>query len=161
MLTGGGADILAGKLVFDYTSGSPLTTIQTAVGLNKIYEPAGLPPLICIDNLAGKVTVQSTLLGDANVDGSVDGTDLNRVLSNYNLTGMDLGPGRFQLRRNGRWHGPQHGAVELQPGRRGAAAVPEPSTLLLAAMAWPDCWLMAGGSGSKRACWTLDSGWWM
>ena len=58
-------------------------------------------------------------MGDFNGDGTVNGTDLNVVLSNYNQSaGVD-------------------------------AAVPEPSTLLLAAAGLAACWPMPGGNGSK------------
>ena len=89
---GGKADILGGKLVFDYTGGSASSiwsTIQSAVTAGTIYRPSTNPPLICIDDLSNTVTVESTLFGDANLDGTVNGADLNTVLSNYNQTGMD------------------------------------------------------------------------
>ena len=62
--------------------------------------------------------IATRLPGDANGDGTVNGADLNTVLSNYNQTGI-LVPGRLQRRRNGQRCGPQHGVVELQPERRG------------------------------------------
>ena len=52
--------------------------------------------------------------GDANLDGTVNGADLNIVLSNFNQTGMTWA-GRLQRRWHGQRCGPQHCAVELQP----------------------------------------------
>jgi hypothetical protein len=72
--------------------------------------------------------------GDANRDGTVNGADLNVVLSDYNKTGMAWGDGDF----NG--DGTVNGAdlnVVLSNYNRGlsaTAAVPEPSTLLLVAV---------------------------
>jgi hypothetical protein len=73
--------------------------------------------------------------GDANGDGTVDGADLNIVLSNYNLGGMNWAQGDFD--GNGTVDGAdlnvvlsnynQHASASSAPG------APEPSTLLLAA----------------------------
>ena len=75
------------------------------------------------------------LPGDANGDGSVDGSDLNVVLSNYGTTvRRHLGHGRLQRRRARRRHGPEHRVVELRRGSHSTAAVPEPCTLGLLAL---------------------------
>ena len=72
-------------------------------------------------------------LYDANMDGAVNGADLNIVLSNYNQTPI-WGMGDFNYDA-GQRGGPQHRVVELQPGFsvRSSAAVPEPGTLVLLA----------------------------
>ena len=40
-------------------------------------------------------TITTALRGDANLDGTVNGADLNTVLSNYNKTGMSWAQGDF------------------------------------------------------------------
>ena len=65
--------------------------------------------------------------GDANLDGVVDGTDLNTVLSNYNRTGANWLEGEFSGSGTVDGGKPQYCAVELQPGHgsngRGARAI--------------------------------------
>ncbi len=73
------------------------------------------------------------IAGDADLNGTVNGADLNTVLSNYNKTGMGWYQGDFDY--NGTVNGADLNIVlsnynqHLSVG----AAVPEPSTLLLAA----------------------------
>ena len=75
------------------------------------------------------------LAGDANSDGSVNGTDLNTVLSNYGMTsGATWAMGDFN--GDGTVNGTDLNIVLSNYGSSFAgvtAAVPEPSTLLLAA----------------------------
>ena len=79
------------------------------------------------------LTVMYTLYGDADLNGTVNGADLNTVLSNYNQTGMYWSQGDFDY--DGTVNGADLNMVlsnynqHLSVG----AAVPEPSTLLLAA----------------------------
>jgi len=74
------------------------------------------------------------LLGDANADGTVDGTDLNTVLSNYNqTTGMNWWTGDFN--QDGSVDGTDLNYVLSNYNQHAtpvAAAVPEPSTIVLA-----------------------------
>ena len=87
-----------------------------------------------IDNgTAQTVTVAYTIQGDANLDFTVDGSDLNTVLSNYNKTGMTWSQGDFN--GDGKVDGSDLNVVlsNYNQGAGVAAAVPEPSTLLLAA----------------------------
>ena len=86
----GGADIKAGKLVFDYNGiASPAATIQELLtnsydgGLWNIGQfrdstvgTTGLT-LGCFDDGSSKVTVMATYPGDFNLDGVVDSQDLN------------------------------------------------------------------------------------
>jgi probable HAF family extracellular repeat protein len=74
------------------------------------------------------------LSGDANLDGSVNGTDLNTVLSNYNGTAMNWSQGDFNY--DGTVNGADLNTVLSNYNQSIAlsgvgAAVPEPSTLLL------------------------------
>ena len=80
--------------------------------------------------------IQTYLPGDANRDGTVNGADLNIVLSNYNqtFTGDTWALGDFN--GDGTVDGADLNVVLSnynQVGGGVAAAVPEPSTLLLAA----------------------------
>jgi hypothetical protein len=71
--------------------------------------------------------------GDANLDGTVNGSDLNTVLSNYNQAGMDWAHGDFN--GDGTVNGSDLNTVlsnyNQSFGLSGGAAVPEPSTLVL------------------------------
>jgi hypothetical protein len=135
---GGKAQVVSGRLVFDYTGGSDssiLTTIQDAVNNGTIYAPTTSPALICLDNLADAVTVKSTLSGDADINGAVNGADLNAVLSNYNAT---VAPGRGGWRLgdfngDGTINGADLNTVlsNYNQSLSATAAVPEPATSLL------------------------------
>ena len=82
------------------------------------------------DNL---LTVTYTLCGDADLDGTVNGADLNTVLSNYNKTGKYWSQGDFNY--DGTVNGADLNMVLSNYNQTVSvgAAVPEPSTLLLAA----------------------------
>ena len=79
------------------------------------------------------VEIAAVIDGDADLNGTVNGADLNTVLSNYNKTGMGWYQGDFDY--NGTVNGADLNVVlsnynqHLSVG----AAVPEPSSLLLAA----------------------------
>ena len=85
-------------------------------------------------NLAFLLT--PALLGDANLDGTVNGGDLNIVLSHYNQTGMDWYHGDFN--GDGTVNGGDlnivlanyNQTVDVSVG----VAVPEPSTLAMLAL---------------------------
>jgi autotransporter-associated beta strand protein len=145
-----GADIQGGKVVLDYTGGTTTaptvaTDLQTSYGLGwasgQIRSTTAAADLThthalgWVDDTAhSQVTVMYTLYGDTNLDGSVDGTDLNAVLSNYDTTsGAVWAAGDFNY--DGSVDGTDLNTVlsnydqHLSVG----AAVPEPSTLLLGA----------------------------
>jgi hypothetical protein len=80
-------------------------------------------------------SVTNVLLpGDANGDGTVNGTDLNTVLSSYNLTGMTWSQGDFN--GDGTVNGSDLNIVlsNYNQSAGATAAVPEPSTLVLLGM---------------------------
>jgi uncharacterized protein YjbI with pentapeptide repeats len=86
----------------------------------------------------GQVTLTPALSGDANLDGTVNGTDLNTVLSNYNQTFATTGNpyaawsyGDFN--QDGTVNGTDLNIVLSNYNRSAevTAAVPEPSTLVL------------------------------
>jgi autotransporter-associated beta strand protein len=113
VLTGGGANIKAGKMVFDYTGeGSPAATIK---GLLTTSYHAGAwntgkfnsttadsnKGLGWVDNTAtSQVTVAQTLYGDANVSGGVDLSDLASLGANWNSTGKVWSQGDFNYDGN-------------------------------------------------------------
>jgi autotransporter-associated beta strand protein len=144
VLTGGGADIRHGKMVFDYTTAAPDVLTPLRASYNSVGQwTAGR--FLCPtkdashglgwgdDTVNGKVTVAYTLYGDANLDYAVDGTDLNAVLSNYNSTGAIWSQGDFNY--DGTVDGADLNVVLSNYNQHLSlgAAVPEPSTLLLAA----------------------------
>ena len=104
VLAGGGADIQAGKIVFNYGAGAdPASQIVSILGTgygdgshpfasgqirSSTAASAGLA-LGWRDDAASAqaVTVMYTLYGDADLSGTVDFTDLNTVLSDYNKPG--------------------------------------------------------------------------
>ncbi len=77
-----------------------------------------------------KITVESTLYGDANLDNVVDGNDLGDVLANFNKTG---GWNQGDFNYDGNINGADLGVVLANFNKSVSAlnAVPEPSTLLL------------------------------
>jgi autotransporter-associated beta strand protein len=147
---GGKADVLSGQLVFDYSGGSVstiLATIQTAVNSGTIYAPTSSAALICLDNLADAVTVKSTLFGDADINGTVNGADLNAVLSNYNTT-VTAGRDGWQsgdFNHDGTVNGADLNTVlsNYNQSLSVTSAVPEPSALLLAAAGLAGLWAYA------------------
>ncbi len=104
VLTSGGADITGGMLVLDYSSeASPAATVDTLMRAS--YDPAGpnhfdvgqfmsttaddSHGLGWVDNPATeKISVAYTLYGDTNLDGTTNFTDLSKLLSTYNQSGV-------------------------------------------------------------------------
>ena len=149
VLSGGGANVQGGELVFNYASASdPLASVEAALqsgfhngwASGQIYSTTaagGGLALGYVDNGASTITVGLALPGDANLDGRVDVNDLTIVLSNFGrATGMTWGGGDFNY----------DGRVDINDltillsnfGRTLAAApaevgaVPEPATLVSA-----------------------------
>jgi hypothetical protein len=102
----------------------------SAVTLDPL-DPSTYSSRVLLDDVSGSYD-DSIMHGDANADHTVDGADLNTVLSNYNQSGMNWYQGDFNndktvdgndlnvVLSNYNLHSPV------------TAAVPEPSTLLLA-----------------------------
>jgi autotransporter-associated beta strand protein len=158
LLTGGGADILAGSLVFDYTGGtSPAAAIEADLAASfahswstgQIYSTTastgGYSLAWFDDTVNSRVTVELAMPGDAALDGTVDINDLTIVLTNYGMTGAVWTQGDFNY----------DGAVDIndltillsnygQTMAAGpAAAVPEPASLVLLCVAGASLWLFA------------------
>ena len=143
VLTGARGRHQRGKLIFDY----PSQAATIAHGCWPHSYHGGLwdtGQFLCTtkdaahglgwaDDGSSAVTVMYTLYGDADLNGTVNGADLNTVLSNYNQTGMDWDQGDFDY--NGTVNGADLNTVlsNYNQSLSVGAAVPEPSTLLLAA----------------------------
>ena len=92
----GGADIQGGSLIFDYSGGSSLSATILAK-LTASYDggawdigqfrtdPTGGITLGWKDDGVSKVTVMATYAGDANLDGSVNGLDLDIWKANFGI----------------------------------------------------------------------------
>jgi len=94
-------------------------------------------------------TITTALRGDANLDGTVNGGDLTIVLANYNKTGMSWTAGDFDgngtvnggdlnvILANYNQHVGLSAAMDAEQAANlsGGAAVPEPSALMLGAIA--------------------------
>ena len=95
----GGADIQGGKLVLDYTSAVPnvLASLKASHdaspswSIGQIRDTTASSTGLVLgwtNNAAAKqVTVMATLVGDADLSGSVTGDDLSLLLSKYDLAG--------------------------------------------------------------------------
>jgi autotransporter-associated beta strand protein len=153
VLTGGGANILAGSLVFDYSGPSPASTIQSLLaasfdagawdlGQFKTDTAAGLT-LGWKDNGSTSVTIMATLPGDTDLSGSVNLSDLGILIGNFGKPGTwatgdfnydgtvnltDLG----NLIGNFGQSAPVSSSVVI--AGMGVRTVPEPSTLALLAV---------------------------
>ena len=107
------------------------------------YGVGGVGEYYLIFDAESKATVDNIrpgIMGDANLDGTVDDGDASVLGANWLDTGQDVGRGDFNLdtvERQGRRHsGRQLGnTASLQPVT--AEAVPEPSTWCLLAGRWP------------------------
>ena len=106
VLTGGGADIQGGEIVLDYTGGStPAATVRTALAASyatgfasgQIYSSTATTAIglgWADDTGASALTIAYSLYGDTNLDGSVNFTDLSKLLAGYNQAG-DWAEGDF------------------------------------------------------------------
>jgi hypothetical protein len=157
ILSGGGADIQAGKIVFDYAGGAdPMATIQSLVSAScdggkwdvgqfrdSTATATGLT-LGLLDNTSAKtVTVMATYPGDFNLDGVVDNLDRQVWFANAftgttwqqgdaNGDGVVNGLDRDMLFANAGCTAPVTSLMPAEPAS-GMAAVPEPGTLALLA----------------------------
>ena len=137
----GGANIEKGQLIFDY----PDVASSIAAAMQASYN-GGLwtgGPFQCTTqdsqhglgwmDTGSNVIVMYTLYGDANLDGTVNGGDLNTVLSNFQQTGMTWAQGDFNY--DGTVNGGDLNTVlsNFQQHLSVTGAVPEPSSLLLTA----------------------------
>ena len=144
VLSLGGADIQGGQIIFHDEEENVTSTVA---GLLNAGYTGGTAPWTTgkflsttADSQHGlgwfedgdEVTVMYTLYGDSNCDGSVNGTDLNAVLSYYNQSSQIWNHGDFNY--DGSVNGTDLNTVLSnynQSLSASTAAVPEPSTLLL------------------------------
>jgi autotransporter-associated beta strand protein len=101
----GGADLQAGKLVFDYTAGGsatdPVVAVRSALAGGTIHSSTA--PSFCTigydDNnstgngVANGVMLEIAVAGDVNLDGAVNGKDLAVVLADWGKTGQTWAQG--------------------------------------------------------------------
>jgi hypothetical protein len=149
----GGANIKAGKMIFDYTGeGSPAATIgallktsynsasSTHFNTGKFQSAtADTHHALGWKDSANQVTVAYTLYGDATVNGAVDISDLSALGQNWNGAGKVWAQGDFNYDGNvdisdlsalgQHWNQ----SIAGFSGGEGGAIVPEPSTLALLA----------------------------
>ena len=141
VLTGGGANIQAGQMVFDYPDQATTIAILLKASYNgglwnigqfQCSTENATHGLGWADN-GSNMTVMYTLYGDTNLDGTVNGADLNTVLSNFNKTGMTWSQGDFNY--DGTVNGADLNTVlsKFNQHLSVSGAVPEPLTLVLAA----------------------------
>ena len=162
LFTGNGLDIQGGQAVWDFTGVTTPGAVDPVVEyevqqsyLNNwaidLTHPAGSTTanadylangssathaLGWTDTVVGGhnlLTVMYTLYGDTDLNGTVNGADLNTLLSNYQQTGVYWAQGDFDY--NGTVNGADLNILlsNYQQHLSVGAAVPEPSTLLLAA----------------------------
>ena len=99
VLTGGGADIRTGKMIFDYIPGNdPAANIKAMLAASYSASRFASGQIYCstattsiglgwLDNTTiHQVTVARTLYGDANLDGTVNVSDLAALAANYRKT---------------------------------------------------------------------------
>ena len=157
-VAGLGANIKGGTMIFDYngldyagnaySNADPAATIAGL--LQASYVAGGATPfsssasriysstadaahgLGWMDN-GSNVSVMYTLYGDTDLNGTVNGGDLNTVLSNFNQTGMTWAQGDFNY--DGTVNGTDLNTVlsNFDQHLSVTGAVPEPSSLLLSA----------------------------
>jgi fibronectin-binding autotransporter adhesin len=144
VLTLGGANVQGGKIFFNYPSQAAAiqadlkTSYTTGFALtngSKFHSSTAtsLYGLGWADDGSSKVTVAYTLYGDANLDYTVNGSDLNTVLSNYNQSSIGWGQGDFNY--DGTVNGSDLNVVlsNYNQSLSVGAAVPEPTAIGLLA----------------------------
>jgi autotransporter-associated beta strand protein len=141
--TGAGANITGGGLILDYTGASPITTVLGDLLSGKIIDSAitvrSGPGAMALGwkDTGSQIDILPTLVGDTDLNGTVDNNDLGQVLKYFNKAGgwaqgdfngdgivdnSDLGA--FLANFN-------HAPLTLPSVVSGANSVPEPSTFVL------------------------------
>ena len=110
MLTGAGADIQGGKVVFDYTTSDPASTIQSLLTTSygngfvsgQIHSSTAdtVHGLGWIDDGESQVTVAYAIYGDADLNGTVGLSDQTRTLANWGNGGKVWDQGDFNYDGN-------------------------------------------------------------
>jgi autotransporter-associated beta strand protein len=104
VVTGGGADIQGGRIVFsDTTNSATIKSLLTASYQNNGFNNTNQIRSTTATNTKGlgfvddgtKVTVAYTFYGDGNLDGTVNTGDFNALAANFNATGKSWVDGDF------------------------------------------------------------------
>jgi hypothetical protein len=155
--TGGTVTVKQGNLTFAMQLGldPAFSSINASILQNSTFSVTAILDQEGSDLTGGyslwmTIASELTLNGDANGDGTVNGADLNTVLSNFNKTGMTWAQGDFN--GDGTVNGADLNTVlsnfnqslYLSGSSSVVAAVPEPSNLLLAAVGLAG-WLVWAG----------------
>ncbi len=143
--TGAGANITGGELVLDYTGSSPIATVLTDLASGKITDSAitvhSGPGAMALGwkDTGSEIDILPTLIGDTDLNGTVDNNDLGQLLKYFNKAGgwtsgdfngngtvdnSDLGALLANF---------NHAPLTLPLVVSGANPVPEPSTLIMLA----------------------------
>jgi hypothetical protein len=124
---------LAGALQLGYNDPTDRWSITSAHPVGCTTDTATIGLGWSDNGVTQVATVMYTLYGDADLNGTVNGADLNVVLSNYNQTGMYWYQGDFNY--DGSVNGSDLNTVlsNYNQSLSVGAAVPEPSALFLAA----------------------------
>ncbi len=154
----GGADLQAGTLVFDYSptgTPDPLATVRSNLQSGLIHSSLSVPgqTAIAYSDSGTAVTLKRDVLGDCNMDNTVNLADLNILLNNYGKSSATWSMGDFNydgtvnladlnllLNNYGRtFAGDSVSGAHLDAAAIGAlradgiSVVPEPGTLALLA----------------------------
>lgn len=138
--------VLLGRFTFTAGTASGETTLVSATDYDPFTSDTITGDFEAIDGLiaGGTIAITTSLYGDANLDGSVNGTDLTAVLSYYNQKIETENWSHGDFNGDGSVNGTDLNAllsfynqnVSYSVQIAATTAIPEPSTWLLAAIFW-------------------------
>ncbi len=141
--TGAGANITGGELMLDYTGASPIATVLSDLLSGKITDSAitvhAGPGAMALGwkDTGSQIDILPTLLGDTDLNATVDNNDLGQLLKYFNKAG---GWAQGDFNGNGTVDNSDLGALlanynyaplTLPLIVAGASPVPEPSSLVM------------------------------
>ncbi len=98
VLSGSGTDIQGGSIVLDYTGAAdPVTTVRSDLQSGLIHSSLSVARQTAIgySDSGTAVTLRPDVIGDCNMDGTVNLADLNLFLNNYGKTSATWSMGDF------------------------------------------------------------------